>query len=281
MSPSAAEAMLAHLRSRGFARISLRPDARPWIRDSLHAACVRDAASMDGFRFPPPPGEGPTIYDDSKRRAFRALFKVATCCLSGLLGPLDGRGGGTTASARAEANAYALVGALRRVRDGGGDFGLFRRDDDEPFEPGQPFSQSFFNLFNYDHGSLNAHVDRSLLTVIYSYAPKAEAAQIGTLEPPPEGALRSALWVKDPRGKWRNADLSCDRDHALVLVGEDLEGVGIASALGVVAAEHAVRVDPTGPRIERSHFQRDPACAGKGPSRRSAAMILRHEPDGL
>ena len=268
LTPAATASLLSQLRARGFARVSLAPPAcPPWIGDALRAA-TRDAASAGEFRFPPIDVDGPVAYTEARRRAFRALFEVATTCFAGLLSSLDGDGGiGRDASLRARRDAFA---AAARGADGAGR--LFGRDAHEPFAPGQPFAQSFFNLFNYDHGSLNGHRDRGLLTVIYSDAQS---------KPPSRGEAgrRSALWVKDARGTWRDADrYAAGPDSALVLAGEDLEGTGLAAALGVCAAEHAVRVDPAGPRIARAHFRRDPAAVdGVGGQRASAALILRHK----
>ena len=60
------------------------------------------------------------------------------------------------------------------------------------------------------------------------------------------------------------------------MIGEDLEETQIASSLKLYAAQHAVRVDPTGSYIDRSHYNPDPdtiPCK----NRSSAALILRHE----
>ena len=93
------------------------------------------------------------------------------------------------------------------------------------------------------------------------------------------------------------------------MIGEDLEETGIAESLGLYAASHAVRVDPFGPYIERSHYRPDPEEETKkanttgttsttststtnnhatttntnnthsNSSRVSAALILRHDPE--
>ena len=260
MPPPAVESLLLQLKSRGFACISLEP----WIKDALQSATSQDAATMNGFRFPPL--EGRIVYTESKRQAFRALFEVATTCFLGLL-----KSGGVDQD---DVICKAYVDALQQIRDGNNGYGSFRlfSNENEPFEAGQPFSQSFFNLFNYNHGSLNSHVDRSLLTIIYS---KTQSQT--TLD---NNIHRSALWVKDNNEIWHNADQVVTRDEAIVMVGEDLVEAGggkIASTLELFAAEHAVRVDPMGDRIERSHFRKDPSCTDGVINRLSAAMILRHE----
>mmetsp|Transcript_22819 Transcript_22819/g.40915 ORF Transcript_22819/g.40915 Transcript_22819/m.40915 type:complete len:287 (+) Transcript_22819:56-916(+) len=273
LTPSAVDAMLSQLRTRGFACVSLHPHHRPWIRNALRSALASssDAATMKEFRFPPI--EGSIVYTESKRLAFRALFEVATNCLEGLLLSLNKCGGeeeSMTLTTRSSSRTFTE--ALCKVR--GDEARLFGRDENEPFEPSQPFSQSFFNLFNYDHGSLNGHVDRSLLTVIYSTAPDVADTTSSPEKPP---VRRSALWVKDRQGTWHDADRVVRPDQALIMVGEDLERAGIAEKLQLFAAEHAVRVDPAGLRIERSHFRRDPGCTEGIGNRLSAAMILRHE----
>lgn len=258
--------MLAQLRSRGFATVSLKP----WIKDALQSATSVDAAAMTAFRFPPL--EGPIVYTETRRLAFRALFDVATQCFMDIL-QSDALDGDNNSTSKAYTDALLQIRDDNKVKES---FTLFRNAN-EPFEQGQAFSQTFFNLFNYDHGSLNSHVDRSLLTVIYSHTPSQDTIKF-------EGTKmhQSTLWVKDNRGIWHNADQAVSPDEAIIMVGEDLieaENGAIASSLGVFAAEHAVRVDPLGERIERSHFRRDPSCTQGVQNRLSAAMILRHELD--
>ena len=255
--------MLSQLRSRGFAIVPLKSR----IKDALHSITVNDAATMNGFRFPPI--EGPIIYSDSRRMAFRALFDVATRCFHDLLQ--------SDSVDKNNASYDAYMVALQKVRDGNGLKGSFKlfSNEHEPFEQDQPFCQTFFNLFNYDHGSLNSHVDRSLLTVIYSTTMPSQDANKPTIE----NMNQSTLWIKDSEETWHNADELVTPNETIIMVGEDLvdaENGRIASSLGVFAAEHAVRVDPFGERIERSHFRRDPSCS-IGVKRLSAVMILRHE----
>ena len=300
MTPTAVETMLSQLSNRGFACVSLQHEHCPWIQDALQSATARDAASLGAFRFPPL--EGPIVYTESRRLAFRALFEVATNCFSGMLhhancsDHLSTRDDGQSSSLlQQKINIYTA--ALHQIHDnkeGSNDFELFRHNN-EPFEhDDQPFSQSFFNLFNYNHGSLNSHVDRSLLTVIYSNVPNHEdvveaATSISGDQPSPSNQnssqRRSSLWIKDNKHTWHNADQAVQLNEAIVMVGEDLmssnndekEESSIASILGLYAAEHAVRVDPAGLRIERSHFRKDPRCTEDIANRCSAAMILRHE----
>ena len=129
------------------------------------------------------------------------------------------------------------------------------------------------------------------LTVIYSHVPNHQDGVDTTAIIESNGELpsgydasqrRSALWIKDNKQTWHNADQAVTPHEAIVMVGEDLMSshdneASIASTLGLYAAEHAVRVDPMGMRIERSHFRKDPRCTAGTANRCSAAMILRHE----
>jgi hypothetical protein len=226
------------LRQVGFAIVKI--DEGPlW---STLTDALDDAAALSTFRFPPI--GVPPEYTPVRRAAFEGLFSVATVALAALL---DGQRVGADVAA-----------ALEEI--GCGPAGLFEREN-EPFSEGQAFSQSFFNLFNYNCGLLNAHADRSLLTVI-AVRPAATA-----------GDAQSALWVRDGAGLWRNADEAVGEGEVVILVGEDCEALGV---LGLVAAEHAVRVDPNGDYVSQSHFRADPEAAPKN-NRISAAFILRHE----
>ena len=234
--------LLTALRSDGFACLHLdAPD--------LHAAletALGEAARLDGFRFPPIDATRPN-YTKVQKQAFEALFTIATNLLDALV-----------MSVKRDSALHQALAEMRHAPQP-----LFQRDD-EPFVAGQPFSQSFFNLFNYDSGLLNPHADRSLLTVIKVRGGRFESGQ------------QSALWVCDAEGQWRDADAAVGDDEVIVLVGEDFASLPIAAELGVYAAEHAVRVDPTGEYVSHSHFRPDPATPPEG-NRVSAAFILRHE----
>ena len=230
------------LRTRGFACLHLDDVS---LHEKLQAA-LGEASRLDGFRFPPIDSTHPD-YSSVQKQAFEALYKIATTVLESVLGTTSGPEG--------------LRRALAQRREAPQP--LFQRDD-EPFVVGQPFSQSFFNLFNYDSGLLNPHADRSLLTVIKVRAGRHASDQ------------QSALWVCDGQGLWRNADAAVGENEVILLVGEDLASLPIAQDLGVFAAEHAVRVDPKGAYVSHSHFRPDPDTPSDG-NRVSAAFILRHE----
>ena len=233
------------LRMQGFACVVV--DQTP-LADALEAA-LTDAAGLDGFRFPPIDDSTPQ-YTPIRREAFQRLFEISTTCLDALL-----------YNQRLPTWLQEALLQLRRSPAV-----LFAPDNQghEPFQSGQPFQDSFFNLFNYDRGLLNAHVDRSLLTII-----KVQ-------QPPDDGAAHSALWVRGPDDQWRDADAAVQADEVLVLVGEDCAELPCAQTLGVHAAEHAVRVDPNGEYVSHSHFRPDPGSMPEQ-NRRSAAFILRHE----
>jgi hypothetical protein len=95
-----------------------------------------------------------------------------------------------------------------------------------------PYTSSFASLFNYDHGFLNAHVDRGLITAVYGWTPSAEA-----------DALR--LWCRPhDSSTWLDVGALAARDDAVaLLVGEELEA---ASHGTFDAIMHCVRVDPEG-----------------------------------
>jgi len=246
---STIDALRSALRHHGFACVRIDDDRH----DEVLADAIEEAAALDGFRFPPIDDSQPN-YTPIRRAAFQSLFHIATDCFGALF--------------QGETVPAAIQSALSETR--AGEQILFE-DENEPFSVGQPFSESFFNLFNYNCGLLNPHADRSLLTVI-----KVRAGQN-------LGAKQSALWVQDPKGGWCNADTAIGPDEVVVLVGEDTATLSASMSMGLYAAEHAVRVDPVGEYVPHSHFRRDPATPREG-NRISAAFILRHEvkpPSGM
>ena len=113
-----------------------------------------------------------------------------------------------------------------------------------------PFSQSFFNLFNYDAGALNEHRDRSLLTVIHPRVRKQLSNE------------HSALWVADRSGKWTNADEEAGENGVIIMIGEDAEHLDFVRSNDLFPALHAVRVSPYGDYIPHSHFPGPSVCSG-------------------
>lgn len=170
-----------------------------------------------------------------------------------------------------EAMGAPLLGASLLATLPKGD--VFLPDHCLPFEgvvPPSAFDQSFFNVFNYDHGTLNAHVDRGLLTVVTGYTKNSQHE------------TSSRLWIRDLHTRrWIDAEAECARhsantigdncDYALLFGGEQLERL---TGGRVSAIEHCVRVDPDGVFLNRSHHTRDPAAQSATGNRLSAAMIF-------
>lgn len=244
-SPSGLSVLRADLQRRGYARVRVDDVV-------LHTAlidAIEDATALVGFRFPPL--DEPAVYTPARRRAFCALYAIAVEVFKALMHGLDCPPSIHKALQGTDATESSLFGP-----DGKGH---------QPFCDGQAFSQSFFNLFNYDGGALNPHVDRSLLTVIRVQPGRNEFGQ------------QSALWVEGADGVWRNADNDVTPEDVLILIGEDCEAIPSIQEYPLKAAAHSVRVDPSGAYIAHSHFRPDPETPATQ-NRKSAAFILRHEP---
>lgn len=238
--------VISSLRLKGFACIEI--DAQDILSDLKAALDL--AESMPQFRFPPHDGTA-AEYCRVRRQVFRRLFNIAIEVFSLLTRegdlPIDLRNA-LTQQCEQPANLF--------LPDGLGH---------EPFVGSLPFSQSFFNLFNYDAGALNEHRDRSLLTVIFPRIRKHQSTE------------HSALWVANRSGKWTNADEEAGENGIIIMIGEDAEHLHFVEDNNLFPALHAVRVSPHGTYIPHSHFQRDPASAVEE-NRVSAAFILRHDP---
>ena len=246
------------LSTRGFALINVRDSERTRALD--HGLLT--AAQLSGFRFPPI-NVDEVRYEETHREAFRALYATALECLSRLSTDdvvMDIDGGRSLPLARLHPE-------------------LFSVSPHEPFPEGHPFHPTFFNLFNYDHGALNGHKDRGLLTIIY-----IKPAHLSQRDE------ASALWVSNAEGIWTSADqaiISARNDQSdmgqddphlnhlvVLLIGEEGEEVFKHHHPHLFAAEHSVRVHPEGAYIERSHYLRDPTSR-ESENRLSAAMILK------
>lgn len=247
--------LLTQLSCRGFACVTLDHED---LNYNLERA-LDEAANLQGFRFPPIDQD--VIYTDRRRKAFQALFSTATICLKALC---------TYLQRYHDHFPTSLLHGLDHALSP--NFQLFgeKFDQNEPFTLGQSFSQTFFNLFNYNNGLLNAHVDRSLLTVI-----KVRSFKLDSLSD--SIPHKSALWIKDQVNVWRNADEEVSDHQVVIMIGEDFEALIAHLKLPLFAAEHAVRVDPTGEYLSHSHFRADPETTTSN-NRLSAALILRHDP---
>ena len=245
-SHTARTALISDLLHHGFCRIEVDDiDTHNALEKGLD-----EASHLEGFRFPPIDTEHPPPYNQARREAFTALFDVATTCLSALLTPRAPR---ALYQALDEIKAPQLKPFIDDERTA----------ESDPFAEGHPFQPSFFNLFNYDHGALNAHLDRSLLTVI-----KVRPRLISE---------RSSLWIANGSGRWTNGDRAVSegaKRAVILMVGEEGARLPFAVDAGLYPAEHCVRLNPTGAYIERSHHRHDPE-AHPTENRLSAAFILR------
>ena len=193
-----------------------------------------EARALKGFRFPPINVSNIT-YSAAQRETFKALYSIASRCFEQL--------------------TDAHVGVEQPE--------LFSSSPNEPFPTSHPFHPTFFNLFNYNHGALNVHQDRGLITVIH-ISPSTQLSD-----------KYSELWVEGSDQMWRSADEATRQaqvlglDTVILLVGEAGE-----STVGCPAAQHCVRVDPRGEYISHSHHQPDPATIAHN-NRLSAALILQ------
>eukprot|EP00929_Paragymnodinium_shiwhaense_P080091 TRINITY_DN41750_c0_g1_i1.p1 TRINITY_DN41750_c0_g1~~TRINITY_DN41750_c0_g1_i1.p1 ORF type:complete len:339 (+),score=33.50 TRINITY_DN41750_c0_g1_i1:344-1360(+) len=256
---SGGEELIEALRREGAVAVELSDEERA----SLDAA-LQGFGAVGRFRYPPQglPGEDPVPLDkdghpimpDSYRQSFNVLYAVA-------------------ASA-----AFAMLG-----RRGGSRFPppLACVDGKAPFQGDAgpwPYSSSFFNIFNYNHGMLNSHRDRGVLTAVYGTGGRAEnmpAFETGTSQP-------SSLWLKLPAHtgghRWSNAVPG----QLLLWAGSGLNDLVAQSEheakeriMSIEDIMHCVRADPEGAPIpmDCSICERDPESP-EGGNRQSIALVL-------
>lgn len=254
LSKPACELFTASLARNGYAKVLVDEDEHV---QTLNRSLIA-ARSLVGFRFPPINSTQPVQYDDVKRDCFRSLYSLTRAALAAIL---ETALGGGKASSRAETLRHCLKDAShpREV--------LFGKNGDGhvPFaNASDAFSTSFFNLFHYNHGLLNVHKDRCLVTAIFADVP--QPASDG-------GKPKSALWVRGATGSWQNVDAQIEANEVVFLVGQDMEAIAAEMGIPLYAAEHCIRVDPDGEPISRSHFRPDPDTSTTH-NRASAAFIL-------
>ena len=252
------------LRQQGFVTVEID---EPAVLQGLQGA-IHEARGLDSFRFPPikhPPDDGDEFmaYNVRRQEAFTSLFDIAIVCLKAvLLSNPETEEASSDLHYRMEDLQRALQDLQRALQDLPQHY-LFENDPNEPFaNDSQPFAQSFFNLFNYNYGLLNPHVDRSLVTVIYSWSQTMSSEN------------KTALWIQDPNGTWHNADDMTTPSQVVIMTGEQLLEVRKRSPQ-YYAAPHAVKVNPEGEFLAQAHHRRDPATTPTD-NRLSAALILRH-----
>lgn len=222
------------------------------IVDQKHKDCITKVMESIGqfssFRFPPI--EEQAVYTDEIRDVFRLFFQVGIEVLESILAELPV----TPAVQRIQKQCFLAK-----------ETPIFAQKH-EPLTAHDPLSGTFFNLFHYDHGCLNTHRDRYLVTVIC--AEPAHSAQPGRkLE-------HSALWVRAPSSAhWQNIDIRITEPTWVIFVGEELAQICTDAGLKIEASEHCIRRDPDGEYIPHSHHQPDPDALPTG-NRRSIALVL-------
>ena len=228
----------------GFATLTIRNQQEKNIVDNVFT----HISSFNSFRFPPIDEQA--LYTDEIRAVFRLFFQVAVDVLEQLL-----------QSVRSTADVERIRLQCQQAKK----ITLFS-DPHEPLSSSDPLAGTFFNLFHYDHGCLNTHRDRYLVTVIC--AQPAQTSKIGRkLE-------HSALWVRSPSsGVWENVDLLLTQPTWIIFVGEECTRICSEAGLQINASEHCIRLDPEGGYISHSHHQPDPDSLPTG-NRCSIAMVL-------
>ena len=125
-----------------------------------------------------------------------------------------------------------------------------------------PYSASFGSLFNYDHGFLNAHVDRGLLTAVVGRPPSSG------IDSSSDDAVR--LWCRaHDDGAWLDVGEKAGPSEVVLFVGEQLEA---ASGGEFKAIHHCCRLDPTGGHID-TRLEAHPGAKAEG-NRLSMALVL-------
>ena len=235
---------IENLTKNGFATLPIRNEDEQQIIEKV----FEHIGGFTSFRFPPIEERG--VYTEEIRDVFRLFFRVAVHVLEQILHTLDK----TTDVERILLQCEQAKTLL-----------LFS-DPNEPLSSTDPLAGTFFNLFHYDHGCLNTHRDRYLVTVIC--AKPAKTAQEG------QNLAHSALWVRSPSsGVWRNVDLLLTEPTWIVFVGEECTRICSDAGYNIHASEHCIRLNPDGEYISHSHHQPDPESLPVG-NRRSIAMVL-------
>jgi len=235
------------MRRQGYVSVELS-EAEDMI---LKAALLHfDAAKT--FRYPPRDEEEPRAemsMPEEYRCAFNLLYSIAARAAQKL------RATATTEMLPADLHHDLPTEACRK-----GHLPFYA------MEKAVPFSASFFNIFNYDHGCLNVHSDVGIVTAVYGMDGTQllhqleQNLEIAQTEQPSRLWLREvtsegAQWVAAPGGR------------LLLWTGDALGLQGFDSI------EHCVRVDPCGKYVSHSHSTRDPKAPDVG-NRRSIALVL-------
>ena len=232
------------------------------VKERYAIIAIDDAATLENlskavhafdpektFRFPA--RDGVCHYDDTNKDCFRILYQAALTFTRAIW----------QATPELSEKSQAVLQRIAEAQDPS--FQLFSGEDpNAPFASADdPFAPTFFNIFNYDHGMLNEHKDRGLVTAIY-IAPN-----------PNRSSDVSQLWVGRSEDDWVAMDALVDGGQLVVFVGEELEDIGNQLGLDFLAVNHSVRVAPKGEYVSHSHERRDPDAPASG-NRKSAALVL-------
>eukprot|EP00419_Tripos_fusus_P075040 CAMPEP_0172899766 /NCGR_PEP_ID=MMETSP1075-20121228/162642_1 /TAXON_ID=2916 /ORGANISM="Ceratium fusus, Strain PA161109" /LENGTH=272 /DNA_ID=CAMNT_0013755829 /DNA_START=150 /DNA_END=968 /DNA_ORIENTATION=+ len=214
---------------------------------------LRSFSSEEQFRFPPPENlDGTAAIPPAFGRCFNTLYGIAVAAASTLLGTDD------RLLVRDPCCPKSASG--RPFQGSGGPW---------------PYNSSFFNIFNYDHGCLNTHRDRGILTVVYGVEGQdiclgnagSVSSDEGRGNPHKTPLVPTRLWLRTT-DEWGPRRWFAPPSGSLLLwAGEELR------LPGVEAIEHCVRVDPDGQYVEHSHSTPDPSAPKQG-NRRSVALVL-------
>ena len=210
---------------------------------------VRRFEPNQTFRFPARDGE--SRYNEGTKRCFEILYEAAVVCTQALWC--------SSPELRAAfPDIHATTGDAL-----GSEFVLFGTDaPNAPFSSVKaPFAHTFFNIFNYDHGMLNEHKDRGVVTAIYIEPGRLDTEAV------------SQLWVGRGDDDWVAMDSLVKHGQLVIFVGEELEAMAQEVGLDLLAVNHCVRVEPRGDYVSYSHSRRDPDTLPEG-NRRSAALVL-------
>lgn len=235
------------------------------VRAPRTAACCRSAvkrwAGEQAFRFPlhPQPASQSSNFDGITeklyRLAFNSLYALSVRCLHEL-----GASNSQLKPLQAHQDMQSQSTPVLPFKDPHSPAPAL------PFEYNSslPYAASFASIFNFNHGFLNAHRDRGLLTAVYGQLMSRKN---------PSGRVSDRvvrLWGQTPGStEWRMLDPVPD-DSVILFAGEQLARLSNGA---IPAMLHACRVDPTAERISMLHHGAHPGAREEG-NRQSCALVL-------
>lgn len=253
----------------GFGVIRLDSDSKRVLRKA-----VSHFEQQNTFRFPPIPSsteEFSPKFTEEYKACFNLLYSMGLHALCELLEAVPFTHRGSLPDARVAQQAASVP--------------PFTARDSIPFQSHHSaFEGTFFNIFNYNHGSLNAHRDRCLMTLVWGEHSQPTLPDYSRLwvQPPfsNTGSASEALigtatspWIDAHRHIASLPDNGSGSDGVIVFIGEELAD---ATAGFYPAVQHCVRVHPSDEQAQwlaDSHHQRDPAAPTIG-NRMSVAMVF-------